>query len=151
MLFNRNRKMLQPALNTPKIRFRPRLCPRPGWRRGGSGGKYLGATPPSEIDAPKAPSGERQRRENWGAKTTECDEVWGGGILLSIRLCLGSVVKLPHHDPAGNAFLRILKAKEHLLYTVYCCCNQNIWRKQGSVLGMVILFVCRPNNLHALT
>jgi len=39
--------------------------------RGGSRGKYWGQCPPPEIEATKAPSGERQRRENQGAKRAE--------------------------------------------------------------------------------
>jgi len=41
--------------------------------RGGSTGKYLWP----EINALKVPSGERQMRENRGAKSTDWGRVWG--------------------------------------------------------------------------
>jgi len=39
--------------------------------RGGSRGEYFGGNASPEIEAPKAPSGERQRRENRGANSAE--------------------------------------------------------------------------------
>jgi len=70
--------------------------------------------PPSQTEAPKTPSGERLRREKWGAEGASGVR-YGKGCPIPIRLGgMGSVVTRELSQlgkgGAGNAFWHILKA-----------------------------------------
>jgi len=56
----------------------------------------------AQMEAPKAPTGQRQRREDRGAEGAEAGKVWGGGVPLPSRIGgLGERRELPSGVQGG--------------------------------------------------